>query len=120
MLASTSPTDFDGEAAIESIQWILKQDLTQIALTHFGFVKESDFASASLQLTDYLQFSMELVKRIKREALSVETVTEHIHDWVVQYYAQKKVNLDSDDLKVLALDLKVNAQGLVHASTRAQ
>jgi glyoxylase-like metal-dependent hydrolase (beta-lactamase superfamily II) len=118
VLPSTSPTDFDGEAAIQTVEWIRDQDLNQVALTHYAFLKKDEIRPAAQELIDYLRFSMALVSRIQREKLSVEQTTERIHDWMIQYYAQKSIRLDSEDLKHLAIDFKVNAQGLVFTASK--
>jgi hypothetical protein len=112
VLPSTSPTDFDGVAAIETVEWIARQDLEQIGLTHFGFINKSDIPKALEQMRAYLQYSIELLEAIKANHLDVETITQNIQEWVIQYYSFRGIHLDSEDLKILALDFKVNAQGL--------
>jgi len=114
-LPSTSPTDFDGPAAVETVEWILKQDLTRVALTHFGFLKGAEIQIAGLQLLDQLRFSQDLMKRIKLENMKDDRAFEHIHDWTIEYFAQKGIHLDPVDLRILDLDMKINAQGLVFA-----
>lgn len=111
-LASTSPTDFDGAAAIESIRWIVSQNPNQIALTHFGMIAKADVAKAAEQMIAYLEFSMELVARTKKETLSVDQVRESLEAWVQSYFLDRHIALEAADFQVLALDLKVNAQGL--------
>lgn len=115
-LPSTSPTDFDGPAAVQSVEWILDQDLVQVGLTHFGFLKGAEIPIAGMQLIDHLRFSQDLLKRIKVEVMNEERAFEHIHDWTIQYFANKGVHLDAEDLRILKLDMRVNAQGLVYKS----
>jgi hypothetical protein len=113
---STSPTDFDGNAALD---WIRHQDLSRVALTHFSYLEKNEIQAAADQLVDQIRFSMAMVDRIKRESLTVERVQEHIRDWMLQYYAQKRIHLDPEDLKLLKIDFDVNAQGLVFAASKA-
>jgi len=117
-LPSTSPTDFDGPAAIESVEWIRDQDLLQVALTHYGFLRGAEIQVAAIQLIDYLKFSTELLSRIKSEHLDEKKTFELIQAWVIPYFAGKGIQLDSADLKLLNLDLRVNAQGLVYAANK--
>lgn len=117
-IPSTSPTDFDGPAAIETVEWILDQDLIQVGPTHFGFLKGAEIQIAGMQLMDQLRFSEDLLRRIKAEKLNEDQAFEHIHDWTIQYFANKGVNLDSKDLRILKLDMRVNAQGLVYAANK--
>ncbi len=116
ILASTSPTDFDGVAAIESVDWILKQDLNQIALTHFGMVPKAEIARAGEALKDELLFSTDLVSKIKIESLTEDAVCERLVSFVTQYFSKRGVKLDDFDLKHLRIDLQVNAQGLYYSA----
>ena len=118
MLASTSPTDFDGEAALETVDWIASQDLEQIALTHYGFVAKKEIQNAANQLRAQIRFSMNLLRRIRDESLSVQQITEMLQAFLVQKSNERGQKLDSADLKLLHLDLKVNAQGLHFAANR--
>ena len=119
-LPSTSPTDFDGPAALASVEWIRDQDLVQVGLTHYGFLRGAEIQVAALQLIDYLKYSIELMNRIKTESLNEVQAFECIQAWVIQYFTGKGIQLDSDDLKLLNLDLRVNAQGLVYAAHREE
>ena len=117
-IPSTSPTDFDGAAAIETVEWILNQDLLQVAPTHYGFLKGAEIQIAGNQLIDYLKFSIELLSEIKTDALNEAQVFERIQKWVIQYFSSQGILFDSEDLKVLNLDLRVNAQGLVFVANK--
>jgi glyoxylase-like metal-dependent hydrolase (beta-lactamase superfamily II) len=115
ILASTSPTDFDGNAALQSIDWILAQTPKQIALTHFGMISEDKILVFAKILKDELEFSMELMQQTMREKLSVESIEERLRDFILRYFENRGTHLDQEDLRLLALDLKVNAQGLYFA-----
>ena len=118
VMASTSPTDFDGPAAIQSVEWILNQGFLRVALTHYGFLIGAEISIAGMQLLDQLHFSQELLGRIKSEKLNDEQTFSAILDWTTQYFKSKNILLDDEDLKILSLDLKVNAQGLVFAANK--
>jgi glyoxylase-like metal-dependent hydrolase (beta-lactamase superfamily II) len=117
VIPSTSPTDFDGPAALATIDWILDQNLNRVALTHFGFLIGAEIQIAAMQLKDYLKMSIALVERIRSEHLSESTVDSLIRDWYVDYFAKKGVVLDSEDLALMEIDFKVNAQGLVFSKS---
>ena len=116
ILASTSPTDFDGDAALAAVDWIVNQKPKQIGVTHFGLLPESKIATYGKILKDEIQFSIELLSVIVNEKLTVDAVEKRLTDFLVNYFKARSVNLDSADLKHLAVDLKVNAQGLHYAA----
>ncbi len=117
-IPSTSPTDFDGEAAIESVDWILDQDLNRVGLTHFGFLIGAEIQIAAMQLKDYLKMSIELVNKVRSNGLTESEVYQSIRDWYIEYFDSKGVALDAEDLALMEIDFKVNAQGLVFAASR--
>lgn len=117
-IPSTSPTDFDGPAAIASIDWILDQDLNRVGLTHFGFLIGAEIQLAAMQLKDYLKMSIDMLERIRSDQWSESIVGSKIRDWYVDYFAKKGVTLDAEDLALMEIDFKVNAQGLVFAAGR--
>jgi glyoxylase-like metal-dependent hydrolase (beta-lactamase superfamily II) len=120
VIASTSPTDFDGDAAIETVEWIRTRNIDRVALTHYGFLELENVDSAARQLTDQLSFAISLVARIRVESLSVDAVVVAIEDWMIRYYALKGSPLDAEDLQRLSIDFKVNAQGLHFAAMKEQ
>jgi glyoxylase-like metal-dependent hydrolase (beta-lactamase superfamily II) len=117
-IPSTSPTDFDGPAAIASIDWILDQDLNRVGLTHFGFLIGAEIQLAAMQLKDYLKMSIDMLERIRSDQWSESIVGSKIRDWYVDYFAKKGVTLDAEDLALMEIDFKVNAQGLVFVAGR--
>jgi glyoxylase-like metal-dependent hydrolase (beta-lactamase superfamily II) len=120
-LPSTSPTDFDGEAALSSIDWILSLNLNRVGLTHFGFLIGAEITIAGMQLKDYLKHSIELLARIRQDStMNEEKVFQELVAWVKDYFLKRKLMLDSKDLEFLKIDLKVNAQGLIHAASRSE
>jgi glyoxylase-like metal-dependent hydrolase (beta-lactamase superfamily II) len=116
ILASTSPTDFDGPAALEAVDWIVNEHPEQIGLTHFGMLPKEKIGPFAQILRDQLQFSMELMKQTVRENLELGQVQERLQGFIVQYFAARGIQLDQEDLGHLAVDLKVNAQGLHFAA----
>lgn len=117
-IASTSPTDFDGPAALESIDWVLGLNPARFVPTHYGIFDQSELPTFAQQLRDQLRFSMALIQKIRSQNLSEPQVLEHIHDWMIQSYAAQGVQLDTQDLDQLMVDFKVNAQGLCFSAQK--
>ncbi len=113
-LVSTSPTDFDGEAALGVLDWIEKLAPTWIAPTHFGMIGREHHPRFLLMLRDQLRFSMDLLARIKREGLSEEQAYLFIRTWMNGYFEGQGIHLSERDMTVLDLDFRVNAQGLIY------
>jgi glyoxylase-like metal-dependent hydrolase (beta-lactamase superfamily II) len=113
-LASTSPTDFDGEAALSVLDWIENLAPARIAPTHFGLIERERFPRYFLMLRDQLRFSMDLMARIKREGLSEEQAYVFIRTWMNGYFEGQGIHLTEDEMAVLDLDFRVNAQGLLY------
>ena len=116
ILASTSPTDFDGEAALASVNWILAQDPSQIGLTHYGFITKDKISTFAEILMDQIRYSLELMQQARVEKLSVEQVRQRLEAFTVRYFGMRGIHLDEEDLKYLEIDLKVNAQGVHYAA----
>ncbi len=118
-LASTSPTDFDGEAALETLDWIERLSPERIAPTHFGFIEKKDHPRVLQMLRDEIRFSMDLLKKIRGMGLDAPRVAAILTDWVVRYFFERwGIRLDAKDLHLLEIDLEVNAQGLCFVASR--
>jgi glyoxylase-like metal-dependent hydrolase (beta-lactamase superfamily II) len=113
-LVSTSPTDFDGDAALATLDWIESRAPARIAPSHFGMIEKPGQARMLQLLRDQLRFSIDLLARIKREGLPEQQVYEFMRAWIQGYFEGQGVHLDERDLSVLELDLRVNAQGLCY------
>ncbi len=119
VLASTSPTDFEGEAALASIDWIEALAPDRLAPTHFGFIPRDHHARTFQMLRDQIRFSMDLLQRIRSEKLLESEVIEILRDWLIQYFKSDGIEFDRADLELLAIDIKVNSQGLIFAANRS-
>ena len=111
IIPSTSPTDFDGEEALKSIDLIESLRPTRVALTHFGFIEGERVAEAAGQLRKGIRISLDLLAQIRSGNLPAEKVEHELTTRTGAY-------LGRSDLDVLRIDLKVNAQGLVHAASK--
>ncbi len=117
---STSPTDFDAIEALASIDKILALQTKSACLTHFGEVHDLDVIAT--QLRSWIETSQQLVEKAAaltemagaaeafiRASLAVEMTIASL---------RSNITLDAVDEKLLALDLDLNAQGLLHAARK--
>lgn len=123
IIPSTSPTDFDGEAALQTVDWVLSMNPKQVVPTHYGIIPQEQIADAATKLKDQIRFSESMVKKIVQSIhdqvpLQEETVYEHIKDWWIQYYQSKKINLDLEDIRYYEFDQRINAQGLLFVAQK--
>ncbi len=115
---STSPTDFDGEAAQASVKAVLGLQAKRACLTHFGEIEDLDVVAA--QLDRWLELSTSLVE----EAVSLapgeaEGMLRARVDEAMDRAAEAAgISLDTEDRELLSLDLALNAQGLAHAASK--
>jgi len=129
MLPSTSPTDFDGEAAIQAIERMVsvarEEGCSRAALTHFGWVTQ--WEEGARQLTEDLRFSMKLESDLLShwDSISDEKANDSVtfvKERLVEYYRQRLqrdgVELSQDEWNVLELDLALNAQGIAWSAKK--
>lgn len=119
---STSPTDFDGMAAVESIERILALETRSVCLTHFGEL-EDRHAIAS-QVGRWLGISQGLVEEARErggdpreDEAAIRAVLE---EELARVAGEIGLSLDAEDRALLELDLGLNAQGLAHAAHREE
>jgi glyoxylase-like metal-dependent hydrolase (beta-lactamase superfamily II) len=118
---STSPTDFDYEQAVQSIDRITAAG-TRAYLTHFGPV--TDLATAALQLKEHLRESQEVLQLASdpsRAALDSDALTAYCARELGTRFeaaaARLGLQLNEADRELLRLDLELNAQGIAYAAT---
>jgi glyoxylase-like metal-dependent hydrolase (beta-lactamase superfamily II) len=115
-LPSTSPTDYDGAEARRSIDRVLALGVERALLTHFGEVRDLDVVAG--QLRRWLDVSDALVQ----EAASLapqereELLRQRLAAEMDRAAASAGLALDDGDRELLALDLRLNAQGLAFAA----
>lgn len=110
---STSPTEFDADAALQSIQKVLSFGTSRVHPTHFGEV--ADPARVGEQLTWWIERSRALVAEAKSGRDEAFLRTELAASFRARGEAAG-LTFDADDLAFLELDLGLNAQGLLAAA----
>ncbi len=112
---STSPTDFDPEAAIATVKLIAASGAARAFLTHFGEVR--DLSEAARQLREQLEFSAKLfdecgaLEPVRCEAHCAARLEERFRGIL----AQKGL---TDRWPLVEMDLKLNAAGIAYAANQ--
>jgi glyoxylase-like metal-dependent hydrolase (beta-lactamase superfamily II) len=117
---STSPTDFDGPAALASLARIRSLRPRGVALTHFGRFEDVD--AIAEQLTRWLEFSTKLCDEGKASGDELGTLEQRFRRALRQQLeveaSRVGLTLTADDEQLVTFDLELNAQGLAFAAVR--
>ena len=121
-IASTSPTDFDGPAAIESVKRIMALQPRAVALTHFGLYE--DVKAIGDQLIRWLEVSSQLFDEGKQSGDQLGTLEQRFK-WKLDKEmsdaaARSGFEPSTEDKKLMKFDLELNAQGLAFAAIKAR
>jgi glyoxylase-like metal-dependent hydrolase (beta-lactamase superfamily II) len=112
---STSPTDFEPEEAIKTIDRLMEIGAQQIYPTHFGPIV--DHQKASEQMKRYIQYSFDLAKKYAQSNEDDKELEKLLYENLVYFYTEEMEKIGvvmNKELKDLVhLDLKINAQGLL-------
>ncbi len=117
---STSPTDFDPEAAKRSVDAIVATGAERVYLTHFG--EQTAVAAIAAQLHASLDRHAAVLHAAVASGLEGEALLGLCRDGVGRIFADARaaVGLADDPLadRLLALDVDLNAQGVAVAAER--
>ncbi len=118
--ASTSPTDFDAEAAYTSLDRVLALGEKTASPTHFG--DTADVAEVASQVRRFVERSEALVVREAKVDDALEACTRRIEADLRLLFDETArdagLTLDRDDWAALELDVALNAQGLAFAARK--
>lgn len=116
---STSPTDFDGPAAMESVNRVIALKPKAVALTHFGVFEDVEAIGA--QLLSWLEFSTRLFDEGKASGDEQGTL-EQAFRWKLENELLKRLHFKptAEQQKLINFDLELNAQGLAFAAVKAR
>lgn len=113
---TTSPTDFDPLAAIESVRRIQALNPKRLMLTHFGEMRRVQ--SAAAQLIEDLEYSKKIMDQAP-EGEEGQDLRNYCRKELLKYYQHKlrRLNLPfgEQDWNLLKLDLDINGDGLAHS-----
>jgi glyoxylase-like metal-dependent hydrolase (beta-lactamase superfamily II) len=119
---SSSPTDFDPDAALETLDRIANAGVRRVFLTHFGELSEMDAARS--QLREMLEFSRQLYREAIDGTEGFETLSSRFAGELRKLFENMALRtgllLTSEDWELLATDLRLNAEGIAFAGIRAR
>ncbi len=119
---TTTPTDFDPEEALSSLEKILETGADTAYLTHFGGV--GDLKSRKKDLEEALLYFWSLCKEVESSDILNENLQgffeERIRSYLYQAAESKGVVLDPTKKKILEFDVILNAQGLTYYVLRSR
>lgn len=118
--ASTSPTDFDPAQARKSIDRIVALGAKSACLTHFDAV--SDIDEVATQLRVWIDRSEKWLDDAAASDQPVAdltaTIAVELRNAMIADAAGRGLALDDADLKLLALDIELNAQGIAYVAEK--
>ena len=110
---STSPTNFDPDAAIESVRRIAAMNTERVGLTHFGLhgevkARAQELESQLLEIRDFLEETDELCAE--------EELDQRCREWVGGFFERAIASRNLRDHELirarLSIDIDLNAQGI--------
>jgi len=119
---STSPTDFDPDAALNTLDKIANAGVRRVFLTHFGELMEIDAARG--QLREILEFSGMLYGEAVSGTDGFDPLASRFDAELKKLFEKVALRagliLTPDDWELLATDLRLNAEGIAFAGIRAR
>jgi len=119
---STSPTDFDAEAAKAAVRQIASGDPERVFLTHFG--ERAEVADIAEQLLRWLDFYGELFARARDAAGPPDeledTCRRQIEEEFLRRLEERGISTGASTGELLELDVALNAQGIALAAQKAR
>jgi glyoxylase-like metal-dependent hydrolase (beta-lactamase superfamily II) len=110
---TTTPVQFDPEAAHATIHRILSYKPAQVFLTHFSCVHAP--AALAPQLHRDLDAYVEIARARRDDANPETSIRDALRDWTFRRLDEHGVDPDPEFREeVLRMDLALNAQGLAH------
>ena len=111
LMPTTSPVQFDPDALLRSIDLLMSYQPQRMYLTHYGAIEltQTLFESLCEQIRDYVV----IAKSLRNQDVSEVQLLERLTDYTLKRVARHGSNsLLPTAREVLAMDLKLNSQGL--------
>lgn len=111
ILPTTTPVQFDPDAWQLSLQRMMSYDPERMYLTHYGEVTDVQTLNSDLsnRLRDYVNIAQQLDSGPQRSEQLLTALTRHALDALQRHGCQLS---ESQSRALLAMDLKLNAQGI--------
>ncbi len=112
MFATTTPVQFDPETLFASIDLLCSHNPEAMYLTHFSQIR--DIPTRARDLRACLQSHVEIAQAARGNGqIRIDTIKAGLSDWVTQQSKQQDWSLQGDAaVRLLAMDIELNAQGL--------
>ena len=117
---STSPTDFDGPAAIASVKRVVDLKPRAVALTHFG--QFEDVEPIADQLIRWLELSTRMAEQGAKSGDEQGTLEQRFKWQLDQEFelaaSRAGLTLNEADRRLIRFDSELNGQGLAIAAIK--
>lgn len=115
---TTTPTDFDANEAIHSIDLILGTGANVCYLTHYGEIQNLKQNAEDLKIG--LQLCQKAILELKNvpKENRLSFMENQVESMIISLANRNAVTLTEKDWSLLKLDVNLNAQGLVYAFER--
>ncbi|MFD3450171.1 MBL fold metallo-hydrolase [Microbacteriaceae bacterium 4G12] len=121
-LPSTSPSQFDPDAMLQSMERIKQLEVEQIYFGHYG--RSFHTAEVYTQLKQWLPYFVETGKMIfaeeKEFTAAVASLTNALYDHIRSYLAEKGVSPTHTVYEILKLDMEVSSMGIIDYLTKQE
>ena len=121
LFASTSPTDFDYDEAVKSVELIVNCGADRAALTHFGIW--SNLEEGKRQILYSLGFFNSVYLQVLKEYLSPGEqhtfAKNQVQNFLYAEISKRFGDVSEAQKNLLEMDIDLNAQGIVFAAQRA-
>lgn len=123
LFPSTSPTDFDAAEARISYDKILNCGAEKAYPTHFGVW--NDLPAGHKMLHEYINYAEQIFDTLAKAPHNTpeddyQTAYSAYREFFSRELDARGIQLSSDEEKILAMDLDLNAQGVAFAAQRAR
>jgi glyoxylase-like metal-dependent hydrolase (beta-lactamase superfamily II) len=117
---SSSPTQFDPEAMLHTIQRFQGLDLKNIFVTHFGMQDKPQLFLEKMKerVHDYVEIAEKAVNTQPNPTW--ETVKDLLENYYEKELKAIGIYMDDEIRDTLAIDLELNAKGLLHSFLRSK
>lgn len=110
-LPSTTPTQFDPDATLATLDRMLSLDPARLYYTHYGVAEP---ATALLESTkNWLALFAKECVDYYRKTFSLDQLTDYLQNRVMERLKQMGVSNHADCLEYMKIDNRINAQGLI-------
>lgn len=119
LFPSSTPTDFDAEAARASIDRIVNTGAVQIGLTHFGLFRDIEEGQRQLHagLDEFEEILNYAVENLNTEEID-DYCDKKMNDFFNARIEQAGLSLSQEQSELMAFDRKLNASGIAFAARK--